>query len=138
MCSRSLEAIRILNHPKMRELGIRHMTVSTAGVAPGIAALAESGLGVRLAVSLHAPDNALRDELVPCNTSWPLEELLSALHEYQRRTKDRVTIEYAPFRNKNDSLEHARRLVKLLRGLHAFINLIPANENGGEDRKRHV
>lgn len=126
-----LEAIRILNHPKMRELGIRHMTVSTAGVVPGIAALAESGLGVRLAVSLHAPDNALRDELVPCNTSWPLEELLSALHEYQRRTKDRVTIEYALFRNKNDSLEHARRLVKLLRGLHAFINLIPANENGG-------
>ncbi|MDR3332290.1 MAG: 23S rRNA (adenine(2503)-C(2))-methyltransferase RlmN [Synergistaceae bacterium] len=122
-----LHAVRILNNPKMRGLGIRHITISTAGIIPGIVALAESGLGVRLAVSLHASDDELRDELVPCNTTYPVKELVSALHEYQRVTGDRVTIEYALFNGKNDSIGHARTLVRLLHGLHSFVNLIPAN-----------
>ncbi|MDR1482485.1 MAG: 23S rRNA (adenine(2503)-C(2))-methyltransferase RlmN [Synergistaceae bacterium] len=123
----TLGAVRILNNPKTRGLGIRHMTISTAGIIPGINALAESGLGVRLAVSLHAADNELRDELVPCNTSYPLDELIPVLHEYQRATGDRITIEYAMFKGKNDSLDHARSLVRLLRGLHSYVNIIPAN-----------
>jgi 23S rRNA (adenine2503-C2)-methyltransferase len=124
-----LGAVRALNHPKMRGLGVRHITVSTAGIVPGIEALAASGLGVRLAVSLHAPDDALRDEMVPCNTSYPLKALVAAMKDYQEKTGDRLTIEYALFKKKNDTLEHARRLVRLLHGLHAFINLIPANDN---------
>lgn len=123
----TLAAIRALNDPKMRGLGIRHITVSTSGIVPGIQALAESGLGVRLAVSLHAANDELRDELVPCNTSYPLGELLPALREYQRTTGDRITVEYALFRGKNDSLAHARELVRTLRGIHVFVNLIPAN-----------
>ncbi|MDR3355330.1 MAG: 23S rRNA (adenine(2503)-C(2))-methyltransferase RlmN, partial [Synergistaceae bacterium] len=106
----TLGAVRVLNNPKMRGLGIRHMTISTAGVIPGIKALAESGLGVRLAVSLHAASDDLRDELVPCNTSYPLGELIPALREYQTTTGDRITIEYAMFRGKHDSLDHARSL----------------------------
>ncbi|MDR0616263.1 MAG: 23S rRNA (adenine(2503)-C(2))-methyltransferase RlmN [Synergistaceae bacterium] len=124
-----LAAIRVLNHPKMRGLGARHFTISTAGIIPGIEALAASGLPVRLAVSLHATNDELRDELVPCNTSYPIKELVAAMRDYQTRTGDRVTIEYALFKKKNDTLEHARHLVRLLHGLHAYINLIPANGN---------
>jgi 23S rRNA (adenine2503-C2)-methyltransferase len=123
----ALDAVRTLNHPKMRGLGIRHFTISTAGIVPGIQALAASGLGVRLAVSLHAADDGLRDELVPCNTSYPVKDLVAAMKDYQEKTGDRVTVEYALFKKKNDTLEHARALVRLLRGLHAYINLIPAN-----------
>ncbi|MDR1916830.1 MAG: 23S rRNA (adenine(2503)-C(2))-methyltransferase RlmN [Synergistaceae bacterium] len=126
-----LNAVRFLNSPKMRGLGIRHITISTAGVVPGIKSLTESGLGVRLAVSLHAADDDLRDELVPCNSNYPLRELMSALRDYQRTTGDRVTIEYALFKDRNDSIERARELVRLLHGLHAYINLIPANDNDG-------
>ncbi len=127
----TFKAIRMLNDPKTRGLGIRHFTLSTAGIVPGIGELAASGLGVRLAVSLHAAEDELRDELVPCNTNYPIEELMRALKNYQAATGDRVTIEYALFKEKNDTLEHARKLVRLLHGLHAYINLIPANENKG-------
>ncbi|MDR1943839.1 MAG: 23S rRNA (adenine(2503)-C(2))-methyltransferase RlmN [Synergistaceae bacterium] len=130
-----LRAVGILNHPKMRELGARRVTISTAGIIPGIEALAASGLAVGLAVSLHAANDELRDELVPCNTSYPLKELMASLIDFQKRTGDRVTIEYALFKKKNDSLKHARQLVRLLHGLHAYINLIPANGNrGGYER----
>jgi 23S rRNA (adenine2503-C2)-methyltransferase len=126
----TLNAVRILNSPKMRGLGIRHITISTAGIVPGISEFAESGLGARLAVSLHAANDELRDELVPCNSSYPLKVLLASLHDYQRLTGDRVTIEYALFKGRNDTLEDARGLVRLLHGLHTYVNLIPGNENG--------
>jgi 23S rRNA (adenine2503-C2)-methyltransferase len=126
----TLGAIRTLNSPKMRGLGIRHITVSTAGIIPGIEALAASGLGVRLAVSLHAARDELRNELVPSNSKYPLRELMRALREFQRVTGDRVTIEYALFKGLNDSPEDARELARLLHGLHSYVNLIPGNENG--------
>lgn len=134
-CDALLGAIRVLNAPRMRGLGIRHMTVSTAGIVSGIEALAVSGLGVRLAVSLHAVDDELRDELVPCNTTYPLEELFAALHRYQETTGDRITVEYALFRERNDSLAHARALVRRLKGLHVYVNLIPGNEGRPGYRK---
>ncbi|MCL2684680.1 MAG: 23S rRNA (adenine(2503)-C(2))-methyltransferase RlmN, partial [Synergistaceae bacterium] len=126
----TLGAIRILNSPKMRGLGIRHITVSTAGIVPGIEAFTASGLGARLAVSLHAARDGLRNELVPCNSNYPLRELMASLQHYQRVTGDRVTIEYALFNGINDSLNDARELVRLLHGLHSYVNLIPGNKNG--------
>ena len=92
-----LKSIRMLNDPKLRNLGIRHITVSTSGVIPGIRALAESGLGVRLAISLHAADGELRSMIMPVNNSYPVEELREALVDYQETTGDRITIEYALF-----------------------------------------
>lgn len=122
-----LKSIKMLNSPKQRNLGIRHITVSTSGVAPGIIELAESGLGVRLAVSLHTADDELRSELMPINQTYPLSELRSAMTEYQKKTNDRITIEYALFGEVNDTVEAARELVRYLKGIHVYINLIPFN-----------
>lgn len=131
----TLGAIRLLNEPKMRGLGIRHITVSTAGIIPGIEAFASSGLGARLAVSIHAANDELRNKLVPCNANYPLKDLMPALRGYQDATGDRVTIEYALFGGVNDGLDDARGLVRLLHGLHAYVNLIPGNRNpGGYER----
>ncbi|MDR3076946.1 MAG: 23S rRNA (adenine(2503)-C(2))-methyltransferase RlmN [Synergistaceae bacterium] len=127
----TLGAVRILNSPKMRGLGIRHITVSTAGIVPGIEEFTASGLGARLAVSLHAARDELRNELVPCNSGYSLKALMASLHDYQRVTGDRVTIEYALFKGVNDTLADARELARLLHGLHSYVNLIPGNENGG-------
>jgi 23S rRNA (adenine2503-C2)-methyltransferase len=127
----TLGAVKMLNSPKMRGLGIRHITISTAGIIPGIEALAASGLGARLAVSLHAATDELRSELVPVNSKYPLRDLMKVLRDYQRVTGDRITIEYALFNGRNDSLENARGLVRLLHGLHSYVNIIPGNENGG-------
>ena len=130
-----LKSIRMFNNPKMRNLGIRHMTVSTSGVIPGIQALAESGLGVRLAISLHAADEELRSMLMPVNQTFPITELREAMVQYQEKTKDRLSIEYALFGGVNDTVEHARALVRFLKGIHVFINLIPFNAVDGRYEK---
>ena len=126
-----LKSVRMLNDPKLRNLGIRHITLSTSGVIPGIEALADSGLGVRLAVSLHAADDELRSFLMPVNHSYPVDELRRALQAYQEKTGDRVSIEYTLFGGLNDSVDHARALVRYLKGLHSFVNLIPYNSVDG-------
>ena len=126
-----LKSIRLLNSPKLRNLGIRHITVSTSGVIPGIMALAQSGLGVRLAVSLHAADDELRSMLMPVNQTFPVSELRKAMQEYQTATGDRITIEYALFGGVNDGIVQARELVRYLKGIHVFINLIPFNAVDG-------
>lgn len=130
-----LKSIRMLNDPKLRSLGIRHITVSTSGVIPGIRALAESGLGVRLAISLHAADGELRSMIMPVNNSYPVEELREALVDYQETTGDRITIEYALFGGVNDNVERARELVRFLRGIHVYVNLIPCNSVEGRYAK---
>lgn len=130
-----LKSIRILNNPKTRGLGIRRVTVSTSGVIPGIRALAESGLGARLAVSLHAADDGLRGALMPVNNSYPVGELREAIVEYQAKTGDRVTIEYALLGGVNDSVARARELARYLHGIHVYINLIPFNAVGGRYAK---
>ncbi len=126
-----IKAVAMLNHPKMRQLGIRHIAISTSGIIPGIKELADSGVGARLAVSLHAASDALRDELVPVNRRYPLAELAAAMHDYQERTGDRINIGYTLFKGVNDTVEHARDLIRYLRGLHVFINLIPGNPTSG-------
>ncbi len=105
----------------------RRVTLSTAGVVPGIDELREQS-DVSLAVSLHAPNDALRDELVPINKKYPIKELMAACKRYVAgKPHRRVTFEYVMLAGVNDSLEHARELVKILRGVPAKVNLIPFN-----------
>ena len=126
-----LKSVRMLNDPGMRNLGIRHIAISTSGIVPGIHVLAASGLGVRLAVSLHAAEDELRSTLMPVNETFPLDDLRKAMQDYQRITGNRITIEYALFGGVNDSVEHARLLIRYLKGIHVFVNLIPYNSVDG-------
>ncbi len=112
-------------------IGARHLTVSTVGIVPGIRRLTTEGLPVGLAVSLHAADDELRDELVPINRRYPIAELLRACGEYRERTGRRVTFEWALIDGVNDRFEDADRLVPLARGLAAHVNLIPLNPTPG-------
>ncbi len=117
-------------------ISARHLTVSTVGVVPGIRRLAAGHLPVTLAVSLHAPDDALRDELVPLNRRYPLAEVLEASREYQAVRGRRLTFEYAMIGGVNDSLDQAGRLADLLTSspghpLTAHVNLIPLNPTAG-------
>ena len=120
-------AIVNLNDGRGLGLGARRMTLSTAGVVPGIMRLAEESLEVGLAVSLHAPYNALRDELVPLNRQYPLEQVMDAVRGYIDRTRRRVTFEYALIEDVNDSIALAHETARLLRGLLCHVNLIPLN-----------
>lgn len=121
------KCIRMLNHPKMRGLGARHITVSTAGVVPGIVDLADFEIPIRLSVSLHAPNDALRTRLMPINRSHSLSKLVDALHVYKRRTGERITIEYALIDGVNDDPQLAYEMAALLDGLEPYVNLIPFN-----------
>jgi len=128
-----VKSIRILSHPEGLNLSQRRVTVSTCGVVPGIRRLAEEGLSVRLAVSLHAADDDLRNRLLPINRRFPLAELLSACRHYASRTRRRVTFAYLLLAGINDSPRHARRLGELLRGIPCQVNLIPYNSVRGKD-----
>jgi 23S rRNA (adenine2503-C2)-methyltransferase len=125
------QAISNLADERGYHLGVRHMTISTVGVVPGIRRLADEGLPVNLAISLHAPDDELRDRLVPVNRRYPLAALMGAMQEYLEKTHRRITIEYALIDGINDSLEQARALATFLDGLLCHINLIPLNPTPG-------
>jgi len=127
------DAIRRLTDPAPDGLGLsqRHITVSTVGLVPAIHRLADEGLAVTLAVSLHAPDDDLRDELVPVNQRWKVAEVLDAADSYARRTGRRVSIEYAMIRDVNDQPWRADLLGRLLSGRLAHVNLIPLNPTPG-------
>ena len=122
-----LGAIRTLNHPEGLGIGARRITVSTCGVVPGIRRLAGEGLQIELSVSLHAPTDEQRSELMPVNRSWPIAELLRACADYTSATDRIVTFEYTLVRGFNDSPRDAKALVSLLRGLKCRVNLIPLN-----------
>jgi 23S rRNA (adenine2503-C2)-methyltransferase len=112
-------------------MSARGITVSTVGLVPRIRELATEGLPVTLAVSLHAPDDELRDTLVPVNTRWKVSEVLDAAWEYARATKRRVSIEYALIKDINDQAWRAELLAKRLRGKLVHVNLIPLNPTPG-------
>ena len=122
-----MEAIRILRDERGLNLGARRITVSTSGIVPQIRRLAEQGLPLGLALSLHATTDELRNELVPLNRRWPLAELLAAARDYGRRVGRRVTIEYTLLAGVNDGPDDAQRLAAIARGLPSKINLIPYN-----------
>jgi len=122
-----VKSLGILNHPKGKNIGIRHITVSTCGLAPEIRKLASEDVHPRLAVSLNAPTDALRTKLMPINAKYPIAELLKAVRFYQDRTRQRVTFEYVLIKGLNDSAGHAKMLVNLLKGLACNVNLIEHN-----------
>ncbi|HPE67744.1 MAG TPA: 23S rRNA (adenine(2503)-C(2))-methyltransferase RlmN [Thermotogota bacterium] len=122
-----LQAVSILHEPRLYNIGKRHITISTAGIVPGIDRLADLRWGGRLSVSLHAPNNAVRDRLMPINHQYPVEEVLQAIGRYSELTSDRVTIEYALIREVNDSMENAGELLQRLKGMKVNVNLIPVN-----------
>jgi 23S rRNA (adenine2503-C2)-methyltransferase len=122
-----IKSLRILNHPKGKNIGIRHITVSTCGLPPAIRRLASEDVHPRLAVSLNAPTDALRTKLMPINAKYPIAELLKAIRFYQSRTGQRVTFEYVLIKNMNDSNDHAKMLINLLAGFSCNVNLIEHN-----------
>jgi 23S rRNA (adenine2503-C2)-methyltransferase len=128
-----LAAVRRITDPAPDGLGIsqRHVTVSTVGLVPAIRRLTDEGLAVTLAVSLHAPDDELRDELVPVNTRWKVGEVLAAAWDHAAATGRRVSIEYALIRDVNDQAWRADLLGRLLKGKLAHVNLIPLNPTPG-------
>ncbi|MBN1643765.1 MAG: 23S rRNA (adenine(2503)-C(2))-methyltransferase RlmN [Dehalococcoidales bacterium] len=121
------QAIEMLNSPDAFGLSARSMTISSTGLLPQIEKLGKEKLQVGLAISLHAPDNALRDKLVPINKKYPLEKLVPACRNYFARTGRRVSFEYVLLEDVNDSLLQAQALAGLLRGMNCHVNLIPAN-----------
>ena len=121
------QAIRTLHSPDGLALGARRLTVSTVGVVPRIRRFTQEDLPVNLAISLHAPNDALRSRLVPLNNKYPLAELLAACREYVAATHRRITFEYALIAGENDSLACADELGQLLKGMMAHVNVIPLN-----------
>jgi 23S rRNA (adenine2503-C2)-methyltransferase len=117
-------AIRMINHPDGAGIGARKITVSTCGIVPGILKLKEFPLQVELSVSLHAADDALRNELVPVNRKYPLKELISACREYYEKTGRVITLEYALINGRNDSAGDAEKLTRIAQKLKAKVNLI--------------
>ncbi|MFF3865327.1 23S rRNA (adenine(2503)-C(2))-methyltransferase RlmN [Micromonospora sp. NPDC001898] len=131
--SRVIAAIRRLVAPAPDGLGLsqRHITVSTVGLVPAIRRLTSEDLSVTLALSLHAPDDELRDELVPVNQRWKVAEVLDAAWDYAAQTGRRVSIEYAMIKDVNDQPWRADLLGRLLAGKLTHVNLIPLNPTPG-------
>jgi len=123
----SLRFIDIINDPNGLHIGQRHITISTVGLVPGIRRFADEGLQVTLAVSLHAPNDAIRSSMMPVNKAYPIETLLDACRYYVQKTGRRISFEYALVGGVNDQLPHARELAGLIVDLPCHVNLIPVN-----------
>ena len=120
-----MKALRLLNE-ELR-IGIRHLTVSTVGFVPGIRRLAQEKLQITLAVSLHAPTDTLRRQLIPKMVKWSVTDIIDTCREYVQRTGRRVTFEYCLLSGVNDGVTEARELARVLHGLNCHVNLIPYN-----------
>ena len=131
-----MDFIRIINHPKALAIGARHITVSTCGLVPGIMRYAKEGLQTNLAISLHAPNDVIRNQLMPISKAYPMDQLMEAVHYYEKESGRRVTFEYIMLKDVNDSIECAEQLVKLIRGTLAYVNLIPYNPVDEKDFRR--
>lgn len=119
--------LETVNHDRGLGIGSRHITVSTCGIVPRIYDFSKVHTQYNLAISLHAPNQALRQELMPVSKAYPLDELMEAIRFYGQENNRRLTFEYILLKGVNDQPEHARQLAKLLKGLNAYVNLIPYN-----------
>ena len=123
-----LKFLEIVNHPDGLNIGMRHISLSTCGVIPGIRRLAELELQLTLSVSLHAPDRETRSRLMPVNRAYDVEELFSACHDYFEKTGRRISFEYAMIDGVNDQDWQADLIARRLRGMPGHVNLIPLND----------
>lgn len=123
-----LTSIRFANNPATYNIGIRNITVSTSGVVPGILQLAEENLSLTLSISLHAPVDYLRSQIMPINERYPIAELMDAVRKFIDANKRRVTFEYVLLAGFNDQAIHAAQLSNLVAGMIAHVNVIPYNE----------
>jgi len=128
--------IKIINCGKGIDIGSRHITISTCGIIPGIKKFMNEEGQVNLAISLHAPNDELRTKLMPINKAYPLKNLIEVIKEYLNKTNRRVTFEYIMLEDINDSEKEALELVKLLKGINCYVNLIPYNETENIGFKR--
>ena len=128
--------IEIINYQKGINLGSRHITVSTCGIIPKIYEFAKLPYQVNLAISLHAPTNEIRNKIMPINKVYNLDELIRAIKDYLKVQNRRITFEYIMLDGVNDSLDCARKLANLIRGMNAYVNLIPYNETENISFKR--
>lgn len=122
-----MDFVRILNNPKGFEIGARHITVSTCGIPDKIRKYALEGLQINLAISLHAPNDEIRNKLMKINKAYPLKDLMDAVKFYEENAGRRVTFEYILLQDINDTIECADQLSDLIRGTLAYVNLIPYN-----------
>lgn len=123
-----LRFLRVVNEPHGLEIGARHISVSTCGLVPMIYQYSKENLQSNLAISLHAPNNEIRSQIMPINKAYQIEELVKAISDYIDTTNRRVTIEYILIDGLNDTVKCANELADLLHGLNVYINLIPYNE----------
>ena len=123
-----LDFVRILNHPYGFAVGARHITVSTCGLVEGIRRYAKEGLQINLAISLHAPNDEIRNKIMLISKKYPMDELMSAVKYYEKEAGRRVTFEYILLKGLNDSKENAKELARLIKGTLAYVNLIPYNQ----------
>ena len=131
-----IKFFQIINHPKGLAIGARHITVSTCGVVPKIDEFSDFPLQINLAISLHAPNNYIRNQIMAINKVYPLEVLIPAVERYLEKTNRRVTFEYILLKDINDSDTCALELAKLVKGINCYINLIPYNETNNLEFKR--
>ena len=123
-----LKFLELINHPDGMNIGLRHISLSTCGVIPGIERLAELGLQLTLSVSLHAPDTETRSKIMPVNRAYDVEKLFEACHKYFRKTGRRISFEYSMIDGVNDHDWQADLIAKKLKGMPAHVNLIPLND----------
>ena len=128
--------ISVVTHNKMIAIGQRHLTISTCGLVPKIYEFADLETGVNLAISLHAPNNEIRDKIMKVNRAYKIEDVMKALDYYIEKTNRRVTIEYIMLAGINDTDDCARELAKLIKGKLMYVNLIPYNETTHFELKR--
>jgi 23S rRNA (adenine2503-C2)-methyltransferase len=126
-----LAALRIVNAAWGFGFGARRITISTSGVVPKILKLADEEMGFRLAISLHGATNEVRNQIMPVNRKFPLEELVPAAKAFARKHGRMLTLEFILIEDINDSLEQAKKLAVIARELHAHVNLIPYNKVEG-------
>ena len=131
-----MDFIRIITSNKGIDMGSRHITVSTCGVVPGIIKFMNDFDQVNLAISLHAPNDKIRNQIMPISKAYKLDLLMDTIKTYIKKTNRRVTFEYIMLDNINDSLECAKELAKLLKGINCYVNLIPYNETENIEFKR--
>ncbi len=120
--------INIINDPKGINIGIRHITISTCGLVPKIREFTNEKTGVNLAISLHAPNDEIRNKIMPINKAYKVNDIIDAVKDYIKVTNRRVTFEYILLKGVNDTPKCAKELASLLKGLNCYVNLIPYNE----------